>query len=274
MKKSNGKKKSNGIRILLILLFLIFGAGIVISGYQIYSVLYENSKAEDSYDELRMIIKEQKETHAESATVSPEQQHSLDDSMPPERLKTVDISKIQETYPEVVAWLVCDGTGIDYPVMQTDNNDYYLHHLYDGSENSNGALFVDYRNHGLFTDDNTVIYGHNMRNGVMFHVLNEYKSQDFYDAYPTMRISTVDGDYLIELISGTIENGNYEFVEFNFEDFDEMNRYISGFISRSTFQSNITVQPSDKLISLCTCTYEEDNARYMLIGRVVSLYKE
>ena len=112
-----------------------------------------------------------------------------------------------------------------------------------------------------------------MKNGLMFQPLSEYKEQDFYEAHPTMMVYTTEGDYLVELICGTIEDGNYEFVKFSFDDFNDMSRYVDELKARSTFESEVTLLPGDKLVSMCTCTYERQNARYMLVGRVVELYE-
>ena len=88
-----------------------------------------------------------------------------------------------------------------------------------------------------------------------------------------MAIYTEEGDYLVELICGTIEDGNHEFVQFNFDDFDDMNGYVDEFKKRSTFESEVTLLPGDKLVSMCTCTYERANARYMLLGKITALYE-
>ena len=88
-----------------------------------------------------------------------------------------------------------------------------------------------------------------------------------------MLLCTPEGDYLIELICGTVEDGNYEFVQFEFADEDAFTEYVDAQRSRSTFQSNVELSPGDRIISLCTCSYEWNNARYMIIGRLVPLYQ-
>ena len=191
----------------------------------------------------------------------------------PQRVLTLDFVPLKEINKEIVAWLFLEGTPIDYPVLQTDNNRYYLNHLYTGEKNQTGSLFLDYRNTGLFTERNTVIYGHYMNNNTMFGSLKLYKKQDFYDHHPTMQFFTPEGDYLIELICGTVEDGNYEFVQFTFADEDAFTEYVDAQRSRSTFQSNVELEPGDRIISLCTCSYEWRNARYMIIGRLVPLYQ-
>ena len=185
---------------------------------------------------------------------------------------SMDFTELQKINGDIIGWLYAEGTKIDNPVVLTDNNTYYLNHLYSGEVNGSGSLFADFRNHRDFSDKNTVIYGHHMRNGSMFGSIEEYRSQDFYESAPTMMLYTPEGDYLIELISGTDESGNDQFVKFEFENDKEFEEYIDSFRERSTFKSDVEVRPQDKLISLCTCTYVFNNARYMLIGRLVEIF--
>ena len=185
------------------------------------------------------------------------------------RASQKDFSSLQAGSPDTVAWITGEDTPIDYPVMHTDNNEYYLSHLYSGEENRYGALFVDCRNTGLFTDPNTVIYGHNMKNDAMFGSLMGYKEQAYYEEHSTMTLYTPDGDYTIELLSGTLENGDREFVRFRFESEEDFTGYIQSLQSRSTFSSHGTAVPGDRLVSLCTCTYEQNNARYLVVGRLL-----
>ena len=172
-----------------------------------------------------------------------------------------DFSSLQAGSPDTVAWITGEDTPIDYPVMHTDNNEYYLSHLYSGEENRYGTLFADCRN--------TVIYGHNMKNDAMFGSLMGYKEQAYYEEHPTMTLYTPDGDYTIELLSGTLESGDREFVRFRFESEEDFTGYIQSLQSRSTFSSHGTAVPGDRLVSLCTCTYEQNNARYLVVGRLL-----
>ena len=93
-----------------------------------------------------------------------------------------------------------------------------------------------------------------MKNDAMFGSLMGYKEQAYYEEHPTMTLYTPDGDYTIELLSGTLENGDREFVRFRFESEEDFTGYIQSLQSRSTFSSHGTAVPGDRLVSLCTCT--------------------
>ena len=256
---------------------------LLISGIKAGSIVRERKVARESYGQLQQEITLQflseptnePAKSVETEAAQPEEPEKTEGSAEPvrERKKSLDFTDLQARYPDMAAWLYSEGTGMSYPVMLAKDNSYYLTHLYNGKANANGALFIDCSNSGLFTDANTVIYGHNMNNGAMFHPLNEYKDQQFYDAWPTMTVCTPQGDWLVELICGTVEDGNYEFVRFNFDDDAAMQKYVDGLRARSTFQSDVQLQPGDRLISFCTCTYELENARYMLVGRISPIFE-
>lgn len=269
VQKRNRRKTRIAIRIGLLVCAAVFLVGGVITG----KALIENNRANKAYVELYSQAQDAAYAHSISAealevpveTPAPENGTDAQPQMKP----LMDFTPLKEINDEIVAWLACEGTVINYPVLQAKDNDYYLNHLYTGESNRMGSLFVDYRNSGLFTDRNTVIYGHNMKNGAMLGSLSEYKVQDYYDTLPAMTLYTPDGDYTIELFAGTVEDGDYEFVQFDFESDDAFMEYVSAFRSRSTFTSNVVILPADRIVTLCTCSYERNNARYVVMGRLV-----
>lgn len=235
----------------------------LIGGFITGKAVLENRKGEQAYEALRM---EMSVDNYERSITKPAAD-VLEEEV--EKTSAMDFTALKEINKEAVGWLRLEGSIIDYPVMHTDDNDYYIKHIYTGEANKYGALFADYRNTGLFTDKNTVIYGHNMLDGSMFSALAEYKQQDYYEQFPTMLLYTPEGDYRIELFCGTVEGGNYEFVQFSFDSDEEFMEYIEGFRERSTFISDVIVEPEDRIVSLSTCSYENDNARYMVMGKLV-----
>lgn len=263
-KRKPGQKMAPAIRIGMLLFAAAFCAGAAIYG----SAALEDLRGDKAYEQLQTQVRENAyrqsvlpETPAEGEVVQ----------VSAARRSAMDFAPLTAVSSDIVAWLYAEGTVIDYPVLHTTDNEYYLTHLYTGESNRRGSLFADFRNTGLFTEKNTVIYGHNMRSGAMFHSFEEYKAQDYYDAVPAMTLYTPAGDYLIELFSGTVEDGSYEFVRFEFASDEEFLAYVDGFRARSTFRSGVAVGPADKIVSLCTCSYEQNNARYMLMGKLTPI---
>lgn len=96
----------------------------------------------------------------------------------------VDFNKLEEINPDVIAWIEIPGLEISYPVVQGRDNDYYLHHLITGENHKSGSIFMDFHNQENLSDRNSIIYGHNMKDGSMFGTLDQYQSQALYRNYP------------------------------------------------------------------------------------------
>lgn len=185
------------------------------------------------------------------------------------RKSKMDFSYLRTVNEDVVAWITAEGLPLDLPVVQGEDNDFYLTHRFDREPNRLGTLFVDMHNKPDFSDKNTVIYGHNMNDGSMFASLVNYKSQDFYNDFPTLDLFTPQGDYTIEIFAGQLADGNDPFIQFDFKDDMDFMTYITYLKVISTFESPVEVSTEDQIITLSTCTEEFDNARYVLYGRLV-----
>lgn len=182
----------------------------------------------------------------------------------------VDFEVLWETNEDVVGWIYCEDTPINFPIVQAEDNDYYLRRLIDGTWNSSGTLFADYRNAADFSDSNTIIYGHNMKNKGMFGTLPNYKEQSYYDEHPLMWLLTPDGNCKVELIAGYVTSSTSEIYSIGKTE-EEMFALAEQSIEKSTFTSDFQVLQGDRLVTLSTCSYEYDNARYVLIGRLIPL---
>lgn len=178
----------------------------------------------------------------------------------------VDFEALLAENPDVVGWLYCPDTKINYPVVQAEDNEYYLHRLLDGRGNSRGTLFMDYQNEADLSHWNSVIYGHNMKNKTMFGSLTGYKQQAYYDAHPEMYFLTPERDYLIKLVAGFVTRADADV--FNIFDPDEEKReeMLNSWLEKSSFVSENEPDPDDRFITLSTCSYEFSNARYVVIG--------
>lgn len=275
-KYNQNKKNKDPVIIILSVVLTLFCIGFLVSGVRVLTILNANRKANAEYNVLRETAKSEVSPAASAVlpTAAARTEETVTAPPAPVRAFSVDVAGLQARYPDIKGWIVLDGTQIDYPIVQAKDNDYYLYRLYDGTQNANGSIFMDCRNTGIFLDDNTVIYGHNMQSGIMFAVLNRYKSQQFFEEHPTMVISTADGDYLAELICGTVEDGNNPFVQYHFNSFEDMEDYVNQRREQSSFQSEVRLQPGDKLLTLCTCTYELFNGRFMLIAKVSEMYEQ
>lgn len=180
----------------------------------------------------------------------------------------VDFKTLQEKHPDVVAWLYCEGTPINYPVAQGKDNNRYLRHLLSGEYNTAGTLFADYRNAEIRFDDNYVIYGHNMKDGTMFSSIVKYKQQSYYDEHPVIYLLTPEKTYCIELLAGYVTSVTSDAYRVNFDTVEQMEKYVAEAIKKSTFKTNADYETGDRLITFSTCSYEYANARYAVVGLI------
>ena len=218
------------------------------SAYKIGSYLVEKHKSEQV-------------TKAAEEFTTPVETDEEQTTKEPERI-SVDFDALRQQNGDVVAWLYGADTGLNYPVVQADDNDYYLYRLLDGSYNKNGTLFVDAACKADFSGRNTIIHGHHMRSGAMFGHLVEYKKQAFYDAHPYLYLMTPEQTYRVDLFAGVVVDYDAEIYQSNLSQ-----SYLSWCMSHSRFTSDMAVpSDTDRILTLSTCSYEYDNARFVVLG--------
>jgi len=183
----------------------------------------------------------------------------------------VDFTVLQKINPEIAGWLYCEGTAINYPVVKGSDNRFYLNHLYDRTKNISGTLFIDYRNGVDCSDENTVVYGHHMKNGSMFASLVQYKAQAYFEEHPTLYLLTPKGKYRVELFAGFICDSVSPAFTRKFASAKDYASYLENAKEKSDFKSNVSVTSQDHILTLSTCTYEYDDARYVVSGKLVPL---
>ena len=177
----------------------------------------------------------------------------------------IDFETLKEINEDAVAWIYCPDTKIDYPVIRATEYSYYLNRLPDGTQNTNGTLFIDFNNASDFSDPLTVIYGHNMKSGAMFGSLDEYKNQRYYDENPYMYLYTEKGNYRIDLIYGCVI-GAGQWRERAFMYPVNLNKLLLYAEINTTFESSIRYEEGDSIVALATCSYEFNDARYVVLG--------
>ena len=236
-------------------LFLCLFLGIAcFSGYQVLRILHEYRVGADAYFKL--------EQFASLPPASEETEETPAELAWPE----VDFTALAAVNPDVTAWLYGPDTGISYPVVQGTDNNYYLDHLLDGTANSAGCLFVDTSCRPDFSGRNTVIYGHRMKNGTMFAALGNYQEQVYYDAHPVFLLVTPEGRYVVELFSGYVADTAESAWMLDFSDEQAYLAWLEEVGEKSAFSSKVSPRAEDRVVTLSTCSYEFENARFVLHG--------
>ena len=180
----------------------------------------------------------------------------------------IDIDKLKNEYDEAIGYIEIPNTNISYPIMQGEDNDYYLKHLPNGDSNKIGSIFIDYRNNE-FNDQNTIIYGHNFNNGTMFSDLLNYKSDDFYKNHSKYAIYVSDRKMEVEIFGVYVLDVTKEKIPINFETLDVFNDYIDKIMENNLIKSNFEINENDRLVSLCTCANGSWKNRLIVVGKVI-----
>ena len=184
--------------------------------------------------------------------------------------------KLRQQNKDIVGWLSIDGV-LDEPVLQRDN-DFYLTHDATGTENVTGALFLDENCNLRTVPNNTLIHGHNMKEGAMFGSLKKYKVKDaaFYKEHPYVTLNTLyeEGTYVIFAVTEiNIRSDEHYYVPFwqyiNFANESSFDAYIGKIREFSHFQTKVDVRPGDRLLTLATCSGSDENARLLISARML-----
>jgi len=185
-------------------------------------------------------------------------------------LPEVDFDALREINPDIVGWIILEGTPINHPVVQGENNYHYLNHLFDGRRNSAGTIFADTYNRPGFVDHNTILYGHNMHDGGMFSAIRRFRSQEFFDAHPMAFLLTPEGSYVIRFFAGHTTDVHSQSWRIQFAGEYEFAAWIAENRERSDFVSDVEVGPTHRIVTLATCTTSwASDARYVVLGRVM-----
>ncbi len=185
----------------------------------------------------------------------------------------IDFEKLQASVnPEIYAWLWCPETIIDYPVVQHDNNDFYLVRGADLSESSNGAIFIDASNFSNFSDRNTVLHGHHMADGSMLASLTRWYNEDYLNEHPVMYLNTANnGNYMIQIFAAMEIPAGSEAYEYEFAGSEDIDRWLNWVSEHSIIHPDVKVSSSDRFVTLSTCAYSFEYARTAVVGKLIPL---
>ncbi len=174
------------------------------------------------------------------------------------------IAAAQAQNPDVVGWVKIDDTSIHYPVLKGTDNIFYLKHNLLKESSSHASIMIDV-NHTQGSNP-VILYGHNMRDGTMFHDLMSYKDKDFFMAHSIIHFETTDGYAAYRIFAVIIIDSDTDIPQ-AVMTMDERETFVASAISHSLYQTNISVNPEDRILILTTCTYETKDATLAVIAR-------
>ena len=267
---------------LFFVLAILFIGVFLYSGYKILNKMNEYKEIEDAYDDIAELVVQTVPTDRATepvATVDTNSPTEMESAAETENLEeegqrdpyylnmvcpiSVDFETLLKINPDVVGWIYCEGTAINYPVLKGESNDTYLYTRYDGTYSSGGSIFMDYRCARDFTDDYTVIYGHNMLADSMFNCLDYFREQSYLEKHSRFFYLTPSGqNYCLEVICANLTAYKDELRLFELRD-DERN--LDLIRSEAEADTGIEASNDDRLVLLATCTYDFKNAKCTLL---------
>lgn len=243
-------------RIILCIATIVF----VVAAYNIYKIETEYGKAVDEYRDLSQDVFEVQTASADTADTSEKAETAVSDNKGPQlediaypRIK-IDFDDLQSKNSDLVGWLLMQKLGISYPIAQSTDNEFYLHHTFEGTKNTSGCIFLDSVNKPDLTDLNSFVYGHNMKNGSMFGSLKKlYQNDDIYTSDPYFYIYTRSCVYKYKIYSYYTtppDSDAYNYVN-NEEEYGQYEKMVLGWSLRDCGVNVTTDRPT---VTLSTCS--------------------
>ena len=253
------KKKSD---VLLTIALIVAIAVFCYAAFNLYHIYTEYKKGTDEYNQIEEMAVTERD--ADSAEVAG----------PSARIKPpieVDFDKLKSVNEDVVGWIYVDALpDISYPIVKGKDNQTYLHQTYEKNYNFAGTIFVDYENSGDFSDCNTLVYGHNMKNGSMFGHLKKFREDDkLYKQDKYFWILTPERNYRYEIITAYttgVNSDTYTLFKGPGEEFEKYLETIKGYSEIQTDDTDLTIK--DRIVTLSTCTGNE-STRFVVQGKRV-----
>ncbi len=243
--------------------------------FGIYS--YYQIRTENTYKQLSKLKNDQAASSAAPAQPTSGPLYTLNEEPEVEREVLEEYKILLKTNKKLIGWLKIDDTNIDYPVMQTSDNEYYLTHNLNQEYDKNGSIFMDKDCDVLKPSTNFILYGHHMASGRMFGKLGLYQKKSYYEEHPYIQFDTIyeKGTYEVMYVFRSrvfkeeeIVFKYYQFIDANSEQ--EFDSYMNEMAEMSLYDTGVTAQYGDQLLTLSTCDYQEKNGRFVVVAKKIA----
>lgn len=243
-------------KIFLIIIAVILMCVIVFSAAKLFCRFKDYNDAKELYEE------KQKKYVTQVSLPDKTEEQPIKESPP----ISVDFDGLLKENKEIVGWIYCPDTPINYPVVQSSNNSEYLHKGINNQYLISGTVFLDFRNNAVGVDENYIMYGHNMKNQTMFGTIDNYTNQQYYNEHKIIYYLTPTDNYKIEVIAGKVVPYN-DLIYTTAPKGEEFGKHIVSIIKSCGFKSDADYNIGDKIVTLSTCTDNSGKTRYVLIGK-------
>lgn len=272
MAEEKKKRKKRGVlNIIIIIAAIVF----VFSLYQVIKIAMDYHKGTSEYDELLQMQTQvepaKSDDEDEEEEQMPQEESEESTEIMPDEFRP-DFAALQEQNPDCIAWIRFPNIDINYPVLQGTDNNYYLKHTFSGEKVTAASIFMDFNNTPDFTDDNTVIYGHNMRNGSMFAKLNQFAEESYYKENPYFWIYTPKVIYRYDIFSCHVVNVETEEMYCQYAEAKEFTEYLEHLKEKSDYPIDMEVTSADRIVTLYTCNSAGSAYRYQVHAKQAAAF--
>lgn len=185
-------------------------------------------------------------------------------AQPEEPLGNVNLTALRGISGDVIGWISIPDTGLSYPLVQGEDNDYYLNHAWDGTPTAAGSIFMEYQCAADFSDFNTIIYGHRMTYDAMFAFLKYYKSQSYWEAHPLIYIKDAGGTRCYEIFAAYEPPIHSPVYALKLTDGADKQAVIDYALEQSVIHTGVKPQSTDRILTLSTCTGNGHDTRWVV----------
>lgn len=256
--------------------YIVMGVSLVVFIVSVSMLIYyitQYGKSQKIYNDLNEEVLETTENNTTEFIDDENVEHNFEIPI------TVDFKYLKSINPDCVAWISFPILSIEYPVVQCDDNNYYLSHSYNNVETWSGSIYMDYRNSPDCSDRHTIIYGHNMQDGSMFNKLLKYDKESFYknnEGNNYFYMYFEGGVNVYEVYAVVDAEVNKNPLPFSLKSLDKysLEEYEAEIESLQDYSTGVKLNADDKLMTLLTCQYDSSSqVRHLVIGKYITTLK-
>lgn len=263
--------KKNIRRALIVVLSLVFAGSVAMLVYR--GIQYR--EGEETYAEAESLADLPDLSALPEPTLEEPEETEEDSQEQPvyvdpyaDALRNMDFTALREVNDDVLGWILIPGTVVSYPLLQGDDNSYYLNHTWKKWTSVVGAIFMEHTNSPDLSDFNTIIYGHRMNNGSMFASLKYYKKQSYWSAHPYVYITDDNGSHRYEIFAAYEVSTAGDTYRLGFSTEKSKQDFIDYCLGKSVIDTGITPTVYDRILTLSTCTGNGHATRWVVQARL------
>lgn len=258
--------QNNGRRLAMALVLVILAASLIYEGWY-YGGLHQKEKQYESLKAAAMVeIPEQQIPKEIEDTEQTEEENYCD--------PVYDFEELRENNADIYAWVTVPGTQTDYPILQNETDNYYLERNLDHSQGYPGCIYTNSCNVKDFSDYNTVLYGHNMKNGTMFGSLHQFEDENFFAENREIYVYTEEQRLTYEVYAAVKFSDVYIPYYYEVTTTEGRDAFLAA-VAKAAKESDVShilaeteVKPEDRFITLSTCVNGEREKRFLVVGRL------